>query len=388
MPEFGLTSCLPLAAMVIAVNTRFLVGENLEGFGYFTKEVLKVLTKKHPQNQFHFFFDRPFDKRFIFSDNVQGHVLPPPARHPLLWKYWFDVKVPAVLKKIKADVFFSPDGQCSLKTKVPQCLVVHDLAFLHYPGGYKKTHLQYYKHYTPKFIKKAKTVLTVSEFSKKDIIARYNTEAEKIKVVYNGVKEILKPIGFEEQNEAKENYTNGTEFILYVGAIHPRKNIVNLLKAFSIFKRRLQSSMKLVLAGRLAWKNDEFLELLQTYKYKKDVVLTGYLEESELVKLMASAYAFVYPSLFEGFGVPVAEAMKCGVPVLTSKDSSMEEITEGAGLFFDPNNVEEMAQKLMRIYKDEEERNGLIEKGFLVAQKYTWEKTADAVWQTITEATG
>ena len=367
--------------MVIAVNTRFLLKESLEGFGYFTKEVLRHLVANHPEHRFHFFFDRPYNPSFIFSSNVTGHVLTPPARHPLLWKYWFDVKVSRALKKVKADVFLSPDGQCSLTTKIPQCVVMHDLGFLHYPEGYQKSHLRYYRYYTPRFIKKAKAVLTVSNFSKQDITNHYQTEEAKIKVVYNGVKELFAPISFDEQTKIKDKYTGGTEFFLYAGAIHPRKNLIHLLKAFSIFKRRLHSSMKLVLAGRLAWKNNEFLDLLKTYKYKDDVVLTGYLEENELARLMASAYAFVYPSLFEGFGVPVVEAMKCRVPVLTSKASSMEEISEGAALYFDPQNVDEMADKLMRIYKDEDGRRGLIEKGFTVAQQYSWQRTATAVWE-------
>lgn len=374
--------------MVIAVNTRFLLKENLEGFGYFTKEVLTYLVKKYPEHEFHFFFDRPFDPAFLFSSNVKAHILSPPARHPLLWKYWFDIKVSSALKKIKADVFLSPDGQCSLTTNVPQCVVIHDLGFLHHPESYRKSHLAYYKHYTPRFIKKAKTVVTVSEFSKKDIISHFPIAGEKIKVVYNGVKEVFAPIGFDDQNRTKDRITSGTEFFLYAGAIHPRKNLINLLKAFSKFKKRLQSSMKLVLAGRLAWKNNEFLELLKTYKYKEDVVLTGYLEEAELARLMASAYAFVYPSLFEGFGVPVIEAMKCGVPVLTSKGSSMEEITGGAALYFDPQNSDDIADKLMRIYKDEDERKVMIEKGISVAGKYSWKRTAEALWECLSRPSG
>lgn len=369
--------------MHIAVNTRFLLDQQLEGYGYFTREVLTLLTRQHPEHQFHFFFDRPFSRDFLFAANVTGHVLSPPARHPLLWKYWFDVKVPRYLKKIKADVFLSPDGQCSLTTPVPQCLVVHDLGFLHYPEGYHKTHLTYYKHYTPKFIRKAKTLATVSQFSKDDIVRQYHTAAEKISVVYNGVKPIFAPTSFEQQTGIKEKYTGGTEFFLYTGAIQPRKNIMHLLKAFSIFKRRMQSSLKLVLAGRLAWKNEEFLTLLKTYKYKDDVVLTGYLPEEELARLMAAAYALVYPSHFEGFGVPVLEAMRCGVPVLTSKDSAMQEISEGAALYFDPQNVDDMAYKLMFIYKQEGERNALIQKGKTIAAHYTWQRTADLLWQSL-----
>lgn len=372
--------------MHIAVNTRFLLDKQLEGYGYFTKEVLTLLTRQHPEHQFHFFFDRPFSKDFLFSANVTGHVLRPPARHPLLWKFWFDVHVALQLKKIKADVFLSPDGQASLTTGIPQCLVVHDLGFLHYPEGYKKTHLAYYKHYTPKFIRKAKAVATVSQFSKEDIVKQYNCPAEKVSVVYNGVKDIFIPIAFAEQAATKEQFTGGTEYFLYAGSIHPRKNIINLLKAFSVFKRRMQSSFKLVLAGRLAWKNEEFVTLLKTYKYKEDVVLTGYVEEERLAQLMGAAYALVYPSHFEGFGVPVLEAMRCGVPVLTSRNSAMQEITEGAALYFDPMNVDDMAYKLMFVYKNEEERAALIQKGKAIAAGYTWQRTADALWKCLLKA--
>lgn len=366
--------------MRIAVNTRFLLEGALEGYGYFTKEVLAILTREHPEHTFHFFFDRPFPAEFLVAPNVTGHVLSPPARHPLLWKYWFDVKVALQLKKIKADVFLSPDGQCSLTASVPQCLVVHDLGFLHYPEGYQKTHLSYYQRYTPKFIRKAKQVATVSQFSKDDLVRQYQVLPERVAVVYNGVRESFVPISFEEQAAVKEKYTGGSEFFLYAGAIHPRKNIVALLKAFSIFKRRLHSSFKLVLAGRLAWKNEAFQSLLKTYKYKDDVVLTGYLPESELTGLMAAAYAFVYPSLFEGFGVPVLEAMRCGVPVLTSKSSAMTEISAGNALYFDPANVDDIAYQLMFIYKNEGERATLIKKGKEIAAAFTWQRTAHLLW--------
>src|SRR5881396_305069 len=124
--------------MRIAVNTRFLLKDQLEGVGYFIFETLKRITAAHPEHQFIFIFDRPYDQRFIFSENITPVVIGPPARHPLLWKYWYDVRIPAVLKKYKAEIFLSPDGICSLATRVPQCIIVHDLAFLHYPSHYKR----------------------------------------------------------------------------------------------------------------------------------------------------------------------------------------------------------------------------------------------------------
>lgn len=378
---------LSLPVMVIAVNTRLLLKGKLEGVGYFIKETLSILAKSYPQHQFYFLFDQPYSQEFVFSDNVHPLVVPLPTRHPVLWKYWYDIKIPLVLKKIKADVFVSTDGFCSLSTSVPQCLVVHDLGFLHQPQAYKKSHYKFYKHFTPKFLKKAKTIATVSCFSKNDIVKQYKIEPQKINVVYNGVKEIFQPISFDEQLAIKEKYTSGREFFLHVGAIQPRKNLVNLLKAFSVFKKRQKSEMKLVLAGRLAWKNEIFLQLLNTYKYKEEIILTNYVEEKELAQLVGAAYALVYPSLFEGFGVPVLEAMKSKVPVLTSAHTSMQEIAEDAALYFDPHNYTDIAEKLMLIYKDENLRSRLIEKGNAVVEKYSWQRTADLLWESIVEAT-
>lgn len=377
---------LSLRAMVIAVNTRFLLGDTLEGYGYFIKEVFTRLAASHPHYQFYFLFDRPVHPSLQFGPNVTPIVAPPPARHPLLWKYWYDVAVPRTLKKIKADVFVSPDGFLSLTTKVPQCLVVHDLGFLHYSEGYQQSHLRFYKWYTPRFLKKATSIATVSQFSKDDIVQQYGVPPDKINVVYSAAKLIFKPLPWESHAAVKGQYSEGDEYFIYTGAIHPRKNLINLLKAFSIFKKRQKSSLKLLLAGRLAWKNNEFLELLKTYKYRSDVVLLDYLPENELVRVFGAAYALVYPSFFEGFGVPVLEAMACEVPVLTSSNSSMQEIAGDAALYFDPHNVAEIAEALMQVYKDEDGRQRLIEKGKTINAQYTWQKTADALWQSIETA--
>lgn len=372
--------------MKIAVNTRFLLKDYLEGYGYFIYETFKRITAAHPDHEFIFIFDRPYDQRFVVGSNVKAVVTGPPARHPLLWKLWYDIKIPALLRKYKADVFVSCDGFCSLGTKVPQCLMVHDLAFLHYPSFIPKSHLLYYKRYTPKMLAKAKAIATVSAFSKNDIIEQYGVSAEKINVVYSAAKEIFVPLTDEEKQATKAKYTGGKEYFLYAGAIHPRKNLVNLLKAFSLFKKRQQSSMKLVLTGRLAWNYDSFIKNLKTYKYRDDVMMTGYVEEEELKNLIGSAYAMVYTSLFEGFGVPVLEAMQSDVPVITSLNSSMQEIAKEAALYADPESPADMAEKMMLLYKDEKLRKQLIEKGRWNSRDYNWSRTAELLWQSIEKA--
>ena len=233
---------------------------------------------------------------------------------------------------------------------------------------------------------KAKVIATVSAFSKKDIISQYGTAADKINIVYSAAKEIFQPLTNEEKQAARTKYTSGKEYFVYTGAIHPRKNLVNLLKAFSLFKKRQQSSMKLVLAGRLAWKYDSFVKNLKTYKYRDDVVMTGYVNEEEIRKLVGAAYAMVYPSLFEGFGVPVLEAMQCDVPVITSLDSPMQEIANEAALYADPESPADIAEKMMLLYKDEKLRSQLIEKGRVTGKQYSWDLSAERLWMSIEKA--
>jgi glycosyltransferase involved in cell wall biosynthesis len=347
---------------------------------------MKRLVVQHPQHHFHFLFDRPYAPEFVCNPNIYPVVLKPAARHPLLWRWWFDVSVPLHLKKIKADVFVSADGFCSLATRVPQLMVVHDLGFLHYPEWYKKGHAFFYKMYMPRFIKKAKVIATVSHFSKADIENHYSLKGKKIDVLPNAARSIFVPLSLEEKVAVKERHTEGREYFIYTGAIHPRKNLLNLLKAFSLFKKRQRSNWKLVLAGRMAWKNDAFLGLLKTFKYRHDVVLTGYVPEEQLTHLMGAAYALVYPSLFEGFGLPVLEAAQSGVPVLTSANSAMQEIAGEGALYFDPSDPSSMADALMRIYKDEHLRSQLIPKGKERTKNFNWDDTASKMWQCIEEA--
>lgn len=372
--------------MLIAVNTRFIVTGQLEGYGYFTKEVFFLLAHNHQEHQFIFFFDRPFNTSLVFPKNVTPVVVPPKARHALSFRWWFDVKIPLALKKYKADVFVSPDGFCSLITKVPQVLVIHDLAFIHHPKFIPTIHRIFYKRYTPLFLKKASVVATVSQFSKNDIIDQYHVDEQKIINVSSAAKTIFQPVEWDEKEAIKTEYAEGCEYFVFVGGIHPRKNLLNLLKAFSMFKKRQRSNMKLLVAGRMAWDYDKITEKMETYKFRQDVKLLGYMGEAALAKLVAAAYALVFPSYFEGFGVPILEAMQSHVPVITSNTSSMTEIGEEAALYADPTDAADIADQMKRIFTNENLRSQLVEKGKLVAAKYSWQRTSELMWQAIQQA--
>jgi glycosyltransferase involved in cell wall biosynthesis len=215
---------------------------------------------------------------------------------------------------------------------------------------------------------------------------QYGIPESRIHVVYSAAKNSFRVLSGGEKEKIKERYTGNREYFLYTGAIHPRKNLLNLLKAFSVFKKKQNSNLKMVIAGRLAWKYNVFVELLKTYKYRHDVIVTGYLPEEELAALTAAAYAMVYPSLWEGFGVPVLEAMRCGVPVITSKNSPMEEIAGEAALFADPEQFHDIAEKMMQVYKDEKLRQELIDKGKDIEPAYSWDRTAELLWESMLAA--
>lgn len=328
-----------------------------------------------PEDVYAFLYDRePIS--VIHERNVLHMHSGPQARHPLLWKWWYDMSLPRMAKRAKADVIFSPDGFCSLTTSIPQVLAIHDLAFMHYPEGIRDVQRRYYVRNTPKFIRKAKHIITVSEHAKADILQHYPEASGKISVLYNDADPMFRPLDWNAREAVKASLTDGCEYFLYTGAIHPRKNLVNLLKGFSWFKQRQKSNMKLVLCGRLAWKNDQFSAQLATYKYRQDVLLTGYLPQERLVEVMASAYALVYPSYWEGFGLPVLEAMRSGVPVIVSDNSSLPEVAGDAGLMVDPTDHEGWGKAMGLMYKDENFRTSCITKGHVNAARFSWERSA------------
>ncbi len=180
--------------MIIAVNTRLLLPDKLEGMGRFAQETLKIITREHPEHQFVFIFDRKFSDEFVFSDNITPITCFPPARHPLLWYWFFEWSIPAVLQKVKADLFLSPDGWLSLRTPVRSLPVIHDLNFFHLPELIPWQVRQYYDYFFPRFIQKADRIATVSDFTRQDIVTLFNYSKQNIDVVYNGVSEGFRPL--------------------------------------------------------------------------------------------------------------------------------------------------------------------------------------------------
>lgn len=366
--------------MKIAINTRLLIKNKLEGIGWFTFETLKRITSQHPEHQFYFIFDRPYDESFIFSDNISPVVAFPQARHPFLYYLWFEVAIPRVLKKINPDLFFSPDGYLSLSTNAKSMNVFHDLNFVHYPKDLPLLERKYYNYYFPKYAQKAQRIATVSEYSKSDIVKQFGVPEEKIDVVYNGSNEGFKPISDKLKTQIKIEYTNGAPYFVFVGALHPRKNLVNLFKAFDRFKSSVDVDTKLLIVGEKKWWTADIENAYEKMSCKEEVVFSGRLAFEKLQQVVASALALTYVSYFEGFGIPIVEAFYANTPVITSNVTSMPEVAGGAALLVDPFSVESISDAMIKISSDEKLRQTLIENGIKRAKDFSWQKSADRLW--------
>ena len=362
--------------MKIAVNTRLLLKDKLEGIGWVAYECLSRIVKAHPDDEFYFIFDRKPDPKFIFADNVKPVVLFPQARHPFLYVIYFEISLKRALRKIKPDVFISTDAYLCLRTKTPQIAVFHDINFEHFPQDFPRFALWHYKKYFPKYARKAEKIITVSEFSKQDIIENYGVEPEKINVVYNGANEGFKPISEEEKQQVMNQYTAGNQYFMFVGSLHPRKNLARLFPAYDLFKEKTGSDVKLLIVGEKRWWTEPIQKAFEAMKHQDDVVFVGHLQMNDLNRVTAAALASVYVSYFEGFGIPIIEAYKCDVPVITSNVTSMPEVAGDAALLVDPFDIESIASA-MELVMDENVRNSLIEKGRARRDDFSWDKAAE-----------
>lgn len=366
--------------MRIAVNTRLLLPSKLDGIGWFSYETVRRLVADHPEHQFYFLFDRKPDPSMVFGKNVVPVVLCPQARHPLLWWLFFEVSVKQALKRYKIDLFLSPDGFMTLDTEVPTLDVIHDINFAHSKGNMRLSHQLYMSRFFPQYAKKATRIATVSQFSRQDIAETYHIDPGKIDVVYNGAHEYYRPLTADEQAETRKRYSRGKPYFLFVSTILRRKNLANLLLAFDRYKESDTEGHKLVVAGARVWWADELKKAYDGMKHRGDVIMLGRVDAEPLSGLMGSATALVYPSFFEGFGIPIVEAFNAETAVITSNTTSMPEVAGDAALLVNPASVDEIVTAMRKVTSDNELRGRLIAAGRRQRELFSWEKSAQLLW--------
>ncbi len=372
--------------MIIAVNTSFTaVGPT--GTNDLLLEYFSYLALQQPQHQFIYIVDKDFNEKYITAANSFAVVAGSAPTNPLLLQYRLNYTIPAILRKHKATVFISV-GCCSLRTAIPQCIIINGLSFLKHPELYAGNWLRFYKKNTPKCLAAATSIATATPFLKEQLVAVYKIDAGKIDIVHCGASDAYQPATWQEKDAVKERYTEGLEYFLYSGPIEPRQNLVNLLKAFSFFKKRQKSNMQLVIASTTAASDNVLIKSLATFKFRNEVKLLEKLPTATLAKITGSAYALVYPSHYENFAGAIPAAMQAAVPVIAGNMEAMRDLCADAVLYSNTNDFNDIAEKMMLLFKDESRRNGLIEKGKQQAALYGGANTTQSLWKAIVKSAG
>jgi glycosyltransferase involved in cell wall biosynthesis len=360
--------------MRIAINTLSAAqGSNFGGARYI-RSLVKTLAKVDSENDYLLYVAANDMERYsALGRNFQ--LLPTVAYRPLRL-LWEQTGLPLDLKRRRVDVFHGPTFITPLAKTCRQVVTVHDMTFTLIPESHTFVRKHYFQFLIPKCVSRADAVLASSENTKKDIVRLLGISPERVTVIYLGKDDRFQPSKDQDAvGRVRAKYGLAGGVILCVGIIQPRKNLDSLIRAYSKLKP-LQGNYQLVLAGGFGWGYDEVLRAAADCGLGDRVVFPGFIPDDELPILYSLADLSVYPSVYEGFGFPVLEAMGCGVPVITSNVSSMPEIAGDACVLVNPTNIDELAQAMERILSDRELRAGMAAKGVIRSQLFTWEKTA------------
>lgn len=359
--------------MRIAINT--LGSSSLKvGVGNYVIHLVHELAKIDKQNQYYIIANKK-NARFFSTKNPALKILITPnytAIKPLRI-LWEQLLLPFIIKKNEINLLHSPGFIAPLIKTSASIVTIHDMTFFSHPQCHTRFKRAYFTTLIPHTIRNADAISADSENTKQDIIAHLATTPSKIHTIHLGIDTNFQPLDKKSaQQTLQKKYNLNKPFILFVGMIEPRKNLNRLIDAYV----SLKTATQLVIVGKKGWHMDSFFKKIKDLR-TKEIVLTGYVPDEDLPFFYTAADAFVYPSLYEGFGLPVIEAMACGCPVVTSNNSSLKEIAEEAALLINPENTQELADAMKKIIHDKQLRKTLIQKGLKQAQQFTWKKTAE-----------
>ncbi len=365
--------------MKILVNATSLVTLPT-GIGRYTLSLYREMMELFPEVEYTFFYDYYYSKEL----KVQASPLMASLRGRMVHKRGIVArgarKAKATWTKVSSlfrhfDVYHEPNFVPMDFPASKIVTTIHDLSFMLYPQWHPKERVEFMEKNFLNRVGMSDVILTVSEYGKREVAKYVGIPGEKIKVIYNAVDERFRPLKLEEVREYLRRRHYPERYLLFVGAIEPRKNIGTLLRAFKKIEKDFDN-VYLVIAGPMGWLYEDVFKKVEDLRVKDKVRFTGFVSDEELVYLYNGAEVFVYPSFYEGFGIPVLEAMACKVPVVVSDSSSLPEIVGDAGVLIDPNSVDDLAVAVMGILGDKDRAKGLSERGYSVSKSFTWERSA------------
>ena len=369
--------------MKIGVSAIHLGTDTPADAGYTGTEIIWRLCRLHPEHTFLLFFDGPVPAHLALPANATAVIVP--LKSPALWrrKWWLQWQLPKALKKHQPDVFLALDGILPLRSRIPAILYLKDLSFLQAVAGVPAKWQQFLQRQMPKYIAHAKKVAVPGARLEQELLQYAPAAAGKTMVLPAGLYENYGPLAWEEREAVKKQYTGGMEYFIVTASMHPRNNIQPLLKAFSALKRRQRSNMKLVLAGNATPAGQEIADSLKTYKFRDDLVWIAHADQATLARLTAAAYGLVYTTRLDAIALPVYAALRCEVPVIAIDSAAAREAGQEAALYTDPENLADLADKLMLLYKDEQLRSRLLRNIAAVQLPGNWDAAAAEWYQAL-----
>ncbi len=367
--------------MKIAIDCADLDESRIDGTRVYIKNLLNYFGEVDNESQFFLYHRRDFNPLLKprFYPNYFDRKIP----YPFIWT---QTRLSYELMHDKPDICWMPIQQIPFlaSKKIKTIITVHDLAFKIFPESFDYWRLRKLNFFHDTAVKRADMIIAISETTKKDLLKFHpKIDEGKIKVVYHGFEKELFTRKFLEERivSVKEKYKIKGRYLLYVGAIQPRKNLVRLIEAFEMFKSENKkgswNDLKLVFVGEKAWKSELTIEKVNNSEFHKDIVLTGKVDFEELAILYNQAEIFVCPSIYEGFGIPILEAMASGVPVIIANNSSLIEIGSDAVEVFETKDSKNLFEKINKVLFNDSIRGKLIQKGFKRIENFSWKKCAE-----------
>jgi glycosyltransferase involved in cell wall biosynthesis len=363
--------------MLIGIDASRAARTERTGTEAYSFHLIRALLSAAPQHHFRLYADRALPSE-LTAPNAAPRVMPFP-------RLWTHVRLSIEMLVRPPDVLFVPAHVVPLIH--PRTVVtVHDLGYLHFPQAYPLPARLYLDLSTRWSARAATHVIADSQATQDDLVSHYGTSPAKITVAYPGRDENLRRVDDPSAIEAvKRRYDIAGDYLLYLGTLQPRKNLTRLIQAFSNLKSRHSprvreiSNLKIVIAGGKGWLYDDIFAEVKRLGLESRVLFPGRVAEEDKAALLSGAEAFMFPSLYEGFGLPVIEAMQCGTPVICSNTSSLPEVAGDAALLVDPLDVDALTQAMVCLLRDADLRRTLIEHGYTQAQKFSWAACAACV---------
>jgi glycosyltransferase involved in cell wall biosynthesis len=362
--------------MLIGIDASRATAARRTGTENYSLHLIRELLNLGQQHRFRLYFNQA-PSPGLLPGNAEQRVIPCP-------RLWTHVRLSWEMWARPPDLLFVPSHVLPLVHPRRSVVTVHDLGYHYYPEAHTLSQNLYLRWSTRYNARTAARVLADSEATCRDLVRHYGVPPEKIVVVYPGRDETLAPVTDVALLAAmRARYGLSGPYLLYVGTLHPRKNLVRLVQAFASFSQSPIPNLQLVLAGQKGWLYDEIVTQVRRSGLADRVVLTGYVPDADLPALLSGALAFVYPSLYEGFGLPVLEAMACATPVVCSNVSSLPEVVGDAALLVDPLDMEAWVVALRQITADEGLRRELVERGLCQVRRFSWRRCAEETLQVL-----